>query len=52
MQSLVQDTIEVLNYVKAKFAERSIVLIGHAMGGAIATKTMNMIESEMMGSEL
>lgn len=51
-ETLIQDTIEVLEYVRAKFPERSILLIGHAMGGALATKTLNFIEREMANSDL
>jgi len=40
-ETLIADTLEVLTYVHAKFAERSIILIGHSMGGAIATKTVS-----------
>ena len=49
---LIQDALEVLEYVRTKFPERSIILLGHAMGGAIATKTLNTIEREMNGSDL
>ena len=49
---LVQDTLEVISFVRTKFPERSIVLIGHAMGGAIAAKTLQLIDTEMNESEL
>ena len=49
---LIQDTLQVLEYVRGKFPDQSIILLGHAMGGAIATKTLNLIESEMAGSDL
>ena len=49
---LINDTLEVLNYVHQKFADRSIILIGHSMGGAIATKTVSQIERDMQGTEL
>ena len=42
--TLVQDTLGVLNHVHQKFPTRSIVMVGHAMGGALASKTMNHIE--------
>ena len=39
-ETLINDTLEVLNHVHEKFPNRSILLIGHSMGGAIATKTV------------
>ena len=41
-----------LTHVHKKHADKSIMLMGHAMGGAIATKMMNLIEREMEGSDL
>ena len=46
-ETLIADTIEVLNYVHEKFADRSIILVGHSMGGAIAIKTATKIEQEL-----
>jgi len=40
-ETLIADTIEVLTYVHEKFNDRSLILIGHSMGGAIATKTVS-----------
>ena len=40
-ETLIADTIEVLTYVHEKFSNRSLILIGHSMGGAIATKTVS-----------
>ena len=40
-ETLINDTLEVLNYVHEKYPDRSIILIGHSMGGAIATKTVS-----------
>jgi pimeloyl-ACP methyl ester carboxylesterase len=37
--TLINDTIEVLEYVVKKFTNTSIILMGHAMGGSIVTKT-------------
>ena len=51
-ETLINDTLEVLNYVHAKYPDRSIILIGHSMGGAIATKTVSQLEREMNGSDL
>lgn len=41
---LVQDAIEVLTYLHQKFENRTMILIGHSMGGAIATKTVSHVE--------
>lgn len=38
-ETLISDTIEVLNYVAKKFGDTTIIVVGHSMGGAIATKT-------------
>jgi len=37
--TLMKETIEVLAFVIEKYPARSIILMGHSMGGAIATKT-------------
>jgi len=37
--TLINDTIEVLEYVVKKFQNTSIILVGHSMGGSIVTKT-------------
>ncbi len=38
--TLVGDTIETLTYVTGKFPNTSIVIVGHSMGGSIATKAV------------
>ena len=38
-ETLVNDTIEVINYVRERFPDNSIIVVGHSMGGSIATKT-------------
>ena len=40
-ETLINDTLEVLTYVHEKYPDRSIILIGHSMGGAIATKVVS-----------
>ena len=45
-EQLIEDTIEVLDYIHAKYPERTLAVIGHSMGGAIATKTVHKIEQE------
>ena len=37
--NLIQDTIYIIKHVAAKYPTQSIVLVGHSMGGSIATKT-------------
>ena len=49
---LIADTIEVLEYTRKRFEGRTIVIIGHSMGGSIAAKTAHKIENEMKDSEL
>lgn len=46
------DTLGVLEYVENKYKGRTIFLIGHSMGGSIATKVAHHIETEMQGSTL
>lgn len=41
-----------MEFVRTKYPDRSIVLLGHAMGGAIAAKTLGVIESDMAESDL
>ena len=38
-KTLINDTIDVLKHVHQKFPEETLILIGHSMGGSIATKT-------------
>ena len=49
---LIAEALEVLNYVLEKYLNRTIIVIGHSMGGAIASKTLKKIETEMQDSEL
>jgi protein phosphatase methylesterase 1 len=44
--------MEVLTYVHQKYTNKTIIVVGHSMGGAIATKTVRKIERELAGSEL
>lgn len=52
VDTLIGDTINVLNHVLATNPGRSINLVGHSMGGSIATKTADKIVSQMKDSEL
>jgi protein phosphatase methylesterase 1 len=38
-ETLVKDTIQVLEFVAQKFPDETIIILGHSMGGSIATKT-------------
>jgi protein phosphatase methylesterase 1 len=51
-QTLITDTINVLLYLNQKFPEQTIILVGHSMGGSIATKTADKIMKEMQGHVL
>jgi protein phosphatase methylesterase 1 len=39
----VNDSIEVIRYVCQKFNEASVLIVGHSMGGSIATKAASKI---------
>ena len=39
LETLISDTIEVLNYVNKTYPEENMIILGHSMGGSIATKT-------------
>ena len=51
-ETLIADAVEVLTYVHQRFENRTILVLGHSMGGAIATKTVSHIEKEMPDSDL
>ena len=51
-QSLIDETLKVLNFIEQKHKNRSIILLGHSMGGSIATKVAYKIETEMKDSVL
>jgi protein phosphatase methylesterase 1 len=50
--TLISDTIQVLLHVIANNPERAINLVGHSMGGSIATKTASKIKNHMKDSIL
>lgn len=39
-ETLINDTIRVLEYINEIFPDETIIVIGHSMGGSIATKTV------------
>jgi protein phosphatase methylesterase 1 len=50
--TLIADTLKVLNYVHQMNPNAAINLVGHSMGGSIATKTALKIQTEMKDSIL
>lgn len=42
-ETLVNDTIEVVRHVSTKYPDASIIMVGHSMGGSIATKATSKI---------
>jgi len=50
-ETLIEDTLIVFQHVSKMFREASIVLVGHSMGGSIATKTCAKILSDFKSEE-
>ena len=50
--TLINDAIEVLAFVHEQFPTKTLVLVGHSMGGAMATKVVDYLEKEMPNSDL
>lgn len=44
--TLVMDTIEVIRYISVQYPDRSIIMVGHSMGGSIATKATAKITND------
>jgi len=49
---LINETLRVLDHVEKTHKNRSIIILGHSMGGSIATKVAYKIEQEMKDSPL
>ena len=49
--TLVNDTIEVIKYVCQKHNDASIIMVGHSMGGSIATKATAKVLNEHFAEE-
>ena len=43
IETLIKDSIKVIEYLAKKFPSKSIVVVGHSMGGAVAAKTVKTI---------
>ena len=50
--NLIDEAIEVLTFVHNKYPDRTIILVGHSMGGSIAAKTLSHLEREMAGQDI
>lgn len=49
--TLIEDSINVFKKVGAMFSNASIILVGHSMGGSIATKTCQKILKDHKAEE-
>ena len=45
-KTLINDTIQVLNHIHEKYPDENLIILGHSMGGSIATKTCCQILKE------
>lgn len=45
-ETLIRDSIEVIKHVCGMFNEQSVIIVGHSMGGSIATKAVVRISKE------
>jgi len=50
-ETLINETIHVFKHIGAMFANSSIIMVGHSMGGSIATKASAKIMNEHKGEE-
>ncbi len=50
-ETLINDSIEVMKYVCHKFSSASIIIVGHSMGGSIATKATAKAMSDYSNEE-
>lgn len=50
-ETLINDTIEVVKYVQSIYKEQSIIMVGHSMGGSIATKATSKILNDAAFNE-
>ena len=50
-KTLIEDTIAMVKHVAARYPQQSIVMVGHSMGGSIATKATDYILANHAGEE-
>lgn len=43
VETLINDTVEVLQFINKKYPEDNIIMLGHSMGGSIATKATGFV---------
>ena len=44
-ETLIEDTLDMLRWTLKRFPNKSIIMVGHSMGGSIAIKTVDRIEA-------
>jgi len=44
-ENLINETIRALKHIVERYPEQSIIIVGHSMGGSIATKTVDHIQT-------
>jgi len=53
METLIQDSLKVFNHVDKLFPNHTIIIIGHSMGGAVATKaTEAALNDDILGKRI
>ena len=50
-KTLIEETILVLKHVITKYPDQSIIMVGHSMGGSIATKCTDFIHKNHSAEE-
>jgi len=50
-ETLINDAIEVMRYTSELFREASIMIVGHSMGGSIATKSASKALKDYAGEQ-
>ena len=48
-ETLIAECLYVLDALSTRYPDRSVIMVGHSMGGSIATKTTDKIMREMAG---
>lgn len=50
-ETLVRDSIEVIKHICEQYSDRSVIIVGHSMGGSVATKTTSRIYKDYATEE-